>query len=125
MSVSRGFLVISTLYLIVGIAFGIHMGASGDHSMSPVHAHINLLGFTLMAVFGLVYHVFPSMSEGALARVHFWLHQVGTLVLVVMLFLLFSATIGEESMAPIAPISELLIFAGVLVFAWNVFRNAR
>jgi hypothetical protein len=31
------------------------MGDSGDHSLMPVHAHINLLGFTLIVLFAMVY----------------------------------------------------------------------
>ncbi len=57
MNISHGFLVTGALYLLVGLAFGIHMGASGDHTRSPVHAHINLLGFTLMTLFGLAYRL--------------------------------------------------------------------
>ena len=42
MNISRGFLIIGCLYLIVGISFGIMMGGSGDTTMTPVHAHLNL-----------------------------------------------------------------------------------
>ena len=46
MDISRGFLVMGACYLLVGVLFGMYMGGSGDHSLAPVHAHINLLGFT-------------------------------------------------------------------------------
>ena len=39
MDVSRGFLIMGSLYLLVGIVFGGYMGASGDHSLFPVPAH--------------------------------------------------------------------------------------
>lgn len=60
MNVSRNFILAGAVYLVIGISFGIHMGATGDHTMAPLHAHINLLGFTLMAVFGVPYRVFPE-----------------------------------------------------------------
>jgi hypothetical protein len=72
MNIPRSFMVIGSLYLLLGIGFGIWMGASGDHSLSPLHAHINLLGFVLMTVFGLVYRQFPSMAASGLATAHFW-----------------------------------------------------
>ena len=125
MNVSRNFLVIGSLYILVGILIGTYMGATNDHALLPVHAHINLLGFTLMVIFGLVYRQFPDMAASGLATVHFWLYQVGTLVLLVMLVLLFTSRITEAAMVPLAPIAELAILLGVLCFSWNLYRNAR
>ena len=80
MTVSRGFLVMGAVYLLVGILFGMYMGGSGDHSLAPVHAHINLLGFTLMSIFGLAYRLLPALADSGLAKAHFWLHQLGALL---------------------------------------------
>ncbi len=124
MNISRNFLVIGSAYLLLGILLGMYMGGSGDHKMAPVHAHINLLGFTLMAVFACVYKLFPAMAGGRLATIHFWLHQIGALILIVMLFLLFSGKISEAGMAPLAPIAEALVLIGGVTFAFNAFRNA-
>ena len=76
------------------------MGASGDHSLSPLHAHINLPGFAVMSIFGLVYRAFPAMAATTLSPVHFWLHVAGVLVLLVMLFLVMSGRITEAAMFP-------------------------
>jgi len=124
MNISRNFLVIGSVYILVGFVMGMYMGGSGDHSLLPVHAHINLLGFVLMTLFGIMYRVIPGMAGTALATAHFWLHQVGTLIVVVMIFLFFSGRIEEASMVPLAPIGEGLVFLGGLCFAWNLYRNA-
>ena len=68
MNVARNFILVGSAYLILGVILGMYMGGSGDHSLSILHAHINLLGFTLMAVFGVVYKVFPAMAASGLAR---------------------------------------------------------
>ncbi|MEO8244374.1 MAG: hypothetical protein ABI832_18910 [bacterium] len=125
MNITRAFLVVGTIYLVLGIGLGMRMGASGDHSMMPVHAHINLLGFVLMAVFGLIYKTFPAMTNGRLATVHFWLHLTGSALLIVMLFLMFSGRIPEAAMVPAAPLAEGLVMLGVLTFAYNLWMNAR
>jgi hypothetical protein len=125
MNVPRSFMVIGSLYLLPGLGFGIHMGASGDHSLAPLHAHINLLGFVLMTVFGLVYRQYPVMAASGLATAHFWAHQAGDLVLLVLLFLLLTGRITEPAMFPAAPVAEILIWLGVLAFAANVLRNGR
>jgi cbb3-type cytochrome oxidase subunit 1 len=99
------------------------MGGKGDFTFAPLHAHINLVGFVLMVLFGIVYRLFPAMATGPLATVHFWLYQVGTIVLVVMLYLLFSGTITEAGMAPAAPVAEAAVWLAVAAFGWNFVRN--
>ncbi len=125
MSVSRNFMLIGSLYIILGVGIGIYMGGSGDRTLVPLHAHINLLGFVLPMAFGLVYHLFPAAGESLQARAHFWLHQIGALVLLVMLWLLLSGKIAEAAMFPIAPLAELCIFIGLILFALNVYRHVR
>ena len=124
MNVSRNFLVLASLFLIVGITIGSYMGGSGDHTLAVSHAHINLLGFTLSAIFALTYKAFPAMADSRLASLHFWLHAVGAVVLNTMLFMMLAGMVTEAAMFPIAPITELLVLIGVLVFAWNVLQNA-
>ena len=123
MNVARNFILVGSAYLILGIIIGMYMGGSGDHSLSILHAHINLLGFTLMAVFGVVYKVFPAMAASGLARLHFWAHTVGTLVLLALLYLLLTGSIGEAAMMPLAPLSELLVLIGVVLFGYNAWKN--
>jgi len=125
MNIARGFLIAGSLYLIIGIGFGIHMGASQDHTFAPLHAHINLLGFVLMTLFGILYRMFPAMDGNILARTHFWLHQIGAVVLLVLLFLYFSGRITDAGMVPLAPIAEIAVLAGFVAYAVNLFRNAR
>lgn len=125
MALSRNFLIIGALYLVIGILLGSYMGASGDHALAPVHAHINLLGFTLMSVFGLIYRVFPEMAASALARAHFWLHQLGAVVLLVGLFLMMGQIASPDAVGPILPVAELAILLGTLAFLLNLLRAAR
>lgn len=125
MNVARAFLVVGSLFLLVGIGFGMYMGGSGDHTMVPIHAHINLLGFTVMSIFGLIYRAFPAMAASALARVHFWLHLGGALVLLVMLYCLLSGAIEEAAMFPLAPLAELAIVLGLVSFIYNLVQNGR
>ena len=41
---------LAVLYLIVGIGLGIAMGATENFTLRPVHAHLNLLGWTTLAL---------------------------------------------------------------------------
>ena len=40
----------SIIYIVLGMALGIYMAASQDHSQMPTHAHLNLLGWVTMAL---------------------------------------------------------------------------
>ncbi len=42
-----------------------------------------------------------------------------------MLYLLFAGRIEEASMAPLAPIAEIAILLGILIYAYNVLKNLR
>jgi hypothetical protein len=125
MSMSRGYLLVGVLYLVIGIVLGGYMSATNDHTLAPLHAHINLLGFAVMSIFGIVFRLIPAVGENGLAKAQFWLHQAGALVLLVMLFLLLNGSITEAAMVPLAPIAELAILIAVLLFGWNLFQNAK
>lgn len=124
MNISRGFIVIGAVYLVVGILFGAYMGGSGDHSLAPVHAHINLLGFTLMTIFGIGYRLIPGLAEGTLPKVHFWLHQVGVLLLLLGLLLMMTGTVPEATIGPAFPALEGAILLGVVLWLVGVVRRA-
>lgn len=125
MNISRSFLLIGSLYLLVGIGLGSYMGGSGDHTLAPVHAHINLLGFTLMTVFGLAYRLIPGLADSMLAKGHFWLHQIGALVLLVGLFLMMTGRVAEDTIGPMFPVAEIAVLLGAILWAVNLFRTAR
>ena len=50
--------------LVVGMIWGIQMGISKDHAALPAHAHLNLLGFVSLFLFGF-YIVFTLRWTGA------------------------------------------------------------
>lgn len=123
MSVSRNFLLIGSLYLIVGILLGFYMSAAEQFGLATVHAHINLLGFAAMTIFGLAYRLIPALAENWLAVAHFWLHQIGALVFVVFLYLLLSKTLAGPVAGPILTLGEVAIFLGALAWFANLWRH--
>jgi hypothetical protein len=113
---------LAVLYLILGISLGIAMGASQNFTLRPVHAHINLLGWTTMALAGLIYSVFPRAGESVLARLHFWLLN---LALPVMMGALSMLLLGHVGIAPVLAISEIIGALAILAFAANLFLNLK
>ncbi|MBU4039845.1 MAG: hypothetical protein KKG27_08810, partial [Alphaproteobacteria bacterium] len=88
MFVSNNFLRLGALSALVGMTLGVWMGANQDFVLRPVHAHINLLGFASMMLFGLFYRAFPAAGRGWLPMAHFVLSVIGFLILMPSLTLM-------------------------------------
>ena len=114
------------VYAILGMVLGNVMGASGDHSQFPTHAHMMLIGWVSFAIFGFFYHLFAERAATLLARVHFWLAQATYIVLVIALYLIFSGhpDVGEP-IAGVASIGYLLSMVLFALVALPVVRGAR
>jgi hypothetical protein len=113
---------LSVIYLIIGVGLGIAMGASENFTLRPVHAHVGLLGWTTLALAGLIYRVYPDAAASRLARIHFWLHNSA---LPVMMGSLCMLLLGNPEVVPILVASECVAAGGVIVFGCNIFLNVR
>jgi len=65
------FLLLAAIMLTSGVTLGVVMGIRHDFSLAPVHAHINLVGWASLALFGIVYKLYPEMARSRLAALHF------------------------------------------------------
>ena len=118
MSVSNNFLRLGVLSALVGMSLGVWMGANQDFVLRPVHAHINLLGFASMMLFGLFYRAFPAAGRGWLPMVHFALSVLGFLILMPSLTLLI---LEKPLFMPAMIASEIMLVASMLLFVIIVF----
>jgi cbb3-type cytochrome oxidase subunit 1 len=72
----------AALYAVTGMAGGIYMAASHDHTLATAHAHLNLLGFVSLAIFGLYYHTVPGAALTRLAKLHAIAATIGLWLLI-------------------------------------------
>ena len=117
---SSRFLKIAVVYFVIAIALGVFMGATGDLTQRPVHAHLNLLGWVSMTLFGLIYHAFPAAAATRLARWHFWIYQFGVPVLMVAVAVVHA---GHPAADPVAGILSIIVTISVVLFAVNLWRT--
>ena len=110
----------AVIYLLLGLLLGLGMAMSGRYQLSSVHTHINLLGWVTLALAGLLYCLFPQLGTTPLARWHFWLHNLGLPVMIVALALYH---LGHREVEPLLGIASLTLFAGLALFALNLFRT--
>jgi hypothetical protein len=116
--ISAWFLRFGMIFALIGMALGLHMGASHDFSLSPVHAHINLVGWVAMFLAGLFYEAHPERAT-RLAVAHFGLAVVGlSLMAPGVAAVLRGLAWGE----PVTIAGSVMTFAATAIFAFNVFR---
>jgi hypothetical protein len=113
------------VYAILGMALGLFMGLTKDHSQMPTHAHIMLIGWVGFALFGFFYHHFPDAAAGKLAALQFWLAQVSLAGIIVGLFLIYSGSPEADPIAGIASIGLLVSMILFAVIALPVLRGGR
>jgi hypothetical protein len=112
---------LSSLTAVVGVSLGVYMGVGGDHTLGPVHVHLNLIGWVSLFLFGLFYKSHPDAISGAA------LVQVSTVAIgyIVMLSGLAGLLLtASAAFMPLAVIGSLLVWAGFLMFFILVTRTA-
>jgi len=108
----------AVLCVTVGMFWGIQMSISHDHIMAPAHAHLNLIGWTTMGLFGLYYTVTPQAAGTALAKAHLGFAVLGVLCIVPGIAIAVST--GGEALAAIG---SILTVVSMLIFLVTVARN--
>ena len=103
------------------MAMGIGMAATHNHSIMPAHAHLNLLGWVSLFLFGIYYKLHPSRERSRLALVQVAVWSVGTVVLTIAVA---GIHLGYVSAEPLAAVASFVVLGATLLFAYLVFRPA-
>lgn len=111
------FFMAAAICVSIGMVWGIQMSISGDHNLSPAHAHLNLVGWVTLGLFGLYYSVTPQAANSGLARVHLAVAIIGVVLMVPGIVMAIRET-GEVVVA----IGSLFTVASMLIFLYTVFR---
>jgi len=117
------FIKIAGVYFAIAVILGLVMGIIHNFAFSSVHAHLNLLGWVSMALFGIIYSLFPNAGKTKLANTHFWLHNIGLPIMQGSLFLQILTGNGGLTIGII--IGSLIVVLGVLLFVFNLLNNVR
>jgi hypothetical protein len=107
------------LFLLAGMVWGIQMAMSNNHVELPAHAHLKLLGFVALYLFGFYYRLNPAVEAHRLAAVQVWVWIGATIITVIGVGLVYANMNGGDA---IAGTGSLLAFADAILFAWLVFQ---
>jgi hypothetical protein len=120
------FFAVAPIYVLIGMSFGVYMGATMDFSLAPAHAHLNLIGWVTMALYGTFYALAREASQ-LLARITFWLNNVGICIMFPSLAMVLKFGDQSSFILPLI-ISEFLALGAMLCFAisvWQVVLKSR
>src|SRR3974390_1077833 len=68
----------AVVMVVAGMIWGIVMAITEDHSTFPAHAHLNLIGWGSLFLFGIYYHLHPAIDRDRLASLQAWIWIVAT-----------------------------------------------
>lgn len=117
--IDLAFLSLAGLCLLVGVSLGIAMGIAHDFLYAPVHAHLNLVGWVSLALFGLTYRAYPALASSWMAPVHFGFAAVGA----VMFPIGIALSVAGVTVA-VAIVGAFIWLAAVILFLVNLARIA-
>ena len=120
--VSAAFFTFCVLSLLTGMLYGMHMAQTDDFTLAPAHAHLNLLGGVLMAIFGTFYALTRETYSPRLAWINFVVSALGVLITIPALAMLLKSN-DNARFGPITGAGSGLAVIGLLIFAVSVVRE--
>ncbi len=117
--------------LTVGVTFGAvllsYIGAKGSfksvlHPIVQAHGHAQLFGWVGLCVIGFAFYIVPrvknvELRHRELTTTSFWLMLTGTVIRI------FAQPFSNETTNILLPISGLLEFGAVVIFAYIIFST--
>lgn len=116
------FMLAGIVFVILGMVLGVYMGTSEDFTLTPLHAHLNLVGWATMMLFGLFYRGDQMAANAPLAQWHFWVAVIGMILFIPGIA---GANLGNSTWAMFVIPGALLTLASMLIFLWTVWQSAR
>jgi hypothetical protein len=81
------FLALAAALHLAGVGLGLLMGATGDYSLRPVHAHLNVLGWTSLGLYALCWNTWPGLGSAVFRRLHLCFSGISAVLLPAGLYL--------------------------------------
>jgi hypothetical protein len=116
-NIDSTYVAIGATWLVLGMTLGIVMGATNNFQFMPLHAHINLIGFTCHAIFGMAYRHWPMMKTSSLAPYQFWIFILAAPI--TLIGLVFTLNGGPELPTIIGSLGVLVGAVLFCVMSWQ------
>ena len=122
----KKYVIISLLYALTGLILGTIMAATKNHGHMVTHAHIMLLGFVTSFIYAVCYKLWITNGATKIALLQFLLHQLGTLLLLTGLFLMYAQIVPGDKLAPMMASSSIAIILSLILMIYQlIFQKKR
>ena len=118
----KKFVLTSLGYAIVGLMLGIFMAASRNHGHLVTHAHIMLIGFVVSFIYALCHKLWLNNAASRLAQIQYYVHQAGTLFIVIGLFLLYGKFVALETIDPLLAGASIFVLVGMVLMKVMIIK---
>lgn len=120
LAIDRAYVAIALLWAVAGMLLGLYMGITEDNTLLQMHVAIMLSGFVTLAIYGIVYRLWPALKNSPLALVQFWVAIAGATGIVVGSY--FFATSGS---IPLIATASVVFVVAAAMMAWLFLTNSR
>ena len=106
-------------YGVLGLMLGLHMAATQNHGQMVTHAHFMLIGWVTTFLYGVFLKLHPT--SGMLPTILWVVANVGLVLTVIGLYIIYGGNM--ESGEPLATVGSFIVFGGMVLFAFMVWRT--
>lgn len=109
---------ISVVYLFISTVLAMYMSITEIMTLSTVHSHISCLGWAMLALSGLFYHLFPELEKKVLSKIYFWLVNIGLPIMIVGVAIYLNDQAGWVK--AVISVGAIPTSVGILLFGINI-----
>ena len=114
---------ISVVYLVISTVLAMYMSITDIMDLSTVHSHISCLGWTMLGLSGLFYHIFPELEIKVLSKIYFWLVNIGLPIMILGVAIYVYESAGWVKV--VISVGAFATSIGIILFAINILVGVR
>jgi ABC-type multidrug transport system fused ATPase/permease subunit len=121
--VSAAFFMTGALFLLIGMCWGMAMAMTENFTLAPAHAHLNLLGWVTMSIYGGFYALTQKTMSPRLAWINYGCATLGVGIMIPTLAVFL--TTGNQALGPVIGLGGVLNIIGLLTFSISAYRELK
>jgi cbb3-type cytochrome oxidase subunit 1 len=121
--VSAAFFMTGALCLLIGMCWGMAMAGMQNFTLAPAHAHLNLLGWVTMSIYGTFYALTRESFSPRLAWINYVCATLGVAIMIPTLAV-YLAT-ANAALEPVIGIGSLFSVIALLTFSVSAYRELK